>query len=110
MAFSQFNQPVTGFRRAPGSYVNGDWVAGASVALLIQASVQPASDKDLKLLPEGRREEAAYAIYSRTEIRNADIFVLFGFEHEVLQVAVWQNRVLPHYKAIAVRMQEAGVL
>lgn len=103
MAFNQFNQVVTGERRAAGSYVSGVWVEGAVAALSIGASVQPASQNELKLLPQGRIEAGAYSLRSKTEILEGDIFVIGGERHEVIRRQIWQNGVLPHYLGIAVR-------
>lgn len=110
MAFSVFNREVTGYRPTVGSYVDGEWVKGAPVVLSIQTSVQPSPSQDLQLLPEGRRETGAYTLYTHTEVRNGDIFTLYGDEHEVLKVETWQNNIISHYKAIAVRMQKEGSL
>ena len=103
MAFNQFNQVVMGERRAAGSYVAGVWVDGAVSVLSIDASVQPASQNELKLLPEGRREGGAYSLRSQSEILDGDIFLIGGDRHEVVKRQIWQNGVLPHYLGIAVR-------
>lgn len=107
MAFVEFNQTVTGVRRAAGTYVNGVFVPGAETPLSIESSVQPASEIELRLLPEARREDGAYSLRSESEIRNGDIFTLFGDEYEVLRLQVWQNGIIPHYLCIAVRMNQS---
>lgn len=107
MAFVEFNQTVNGVRRAAGTYVNGVFVPGAETPLSIESSVQPASEIELRLLPEARREDGAYSLRSESEIRNGDIFTLFGDEYEVLRLQVWQNGVIPHYMAVAVRMNQS---
>lgn len=107
MAFVEFNQTVTGVRRAAGTYINGVFVHGEESALSIKSSVQPASEIELRLLPEARREAGAYSLRSESEIRNGDIFTLFGDEYEVLRLQVWQNGVIPHYMAVAVRMKQS---
>ena len=109
MAFSVFNQTLVLTRDAGGAYVDGLWHESPPLTLSIRASVQPAGESELKLLPEGRRLDASFTLYSRSEIREQDQVVLFGAPYEVLRVARWQNRILPHYKAIAVKMQQENV-
>lgn len=104
MAFAEFNQTVTGTRLGAGSYVNGVWTPSVPVALSIESSVQPASENQLLLLPEGRRTDGAYALRSESEIREKDVFSIYGNDHEVLRVQVWQNSIIPHWLGIAVRM------
>lgn len=110
MAFDIFNKTVTGTRKTGGAYVEGDWVPSPPVPLVLRTSVQPSPKKDLELLPEGRRESAAYSLFSKTEIQNGDIVVLFGENYEVLAVEIWQNGILPHYKGVAAKMQKEGSL
>lgn len=104
MAFDVFNQTVIGRRRTGGAYVNGLWVWAHMADLTLRTSVQAPKDSDLQLLPEGRRTERAYVLYSKQVIREADILNIYGDDYEVLNVAVWQNGIIPHYKAIAVKM------
>lgn len=112
-AFNVFRKPLTVKRPSGGSYVNGVWVDDtAPTETTVQASVQPATTEDLQSLPEARRQLGAYRIYSTTkfqsleeDVNNPDIVVIGGFDFEVAQVQPWQNGVIPHYKAIAVRVQ-----
>ena len=106
MAFAQFNQPVTGTRPQGGAYIGGIWVAAPAVPVTSRTSVQAPRDSDLQLLPEGRRADRSYVLYSKQPILEADVYSIYGEPYEVLHVAVWQNRVIPHYKAIAVKMNE----
>lgn len=108
MAFNVFNQTLTLQRTGPGGYTGGLWQEGTSGQVSIRSSVQPSSPKELQLLPEGRREAGAFTLYSKTEIRLEDVVMLFGDPYEILKVEIWQNRILPHYKAIAVKMQKEG--
>lgn len=109
MAFSVFNQSLTLLRPGADAYVGGLWQEDAASPVSIRSSVQPTKESDLKLLPEGRRLFASFTLYSKTEIKEEDRVELFGSMYEVLHVARWQNRILPHYKAIAVKMQEETV-
>lgn len=110
MAFSEFNRTLTGFRKGGGAYLDGIWTPSNPVGITIRTSVQPASSKDLELLPEGRREEAAYRLFTKSELVNGDILSIFGIDHEILQVSIWQNGIIPHYSGLAVRVQTEGVL
>ena len=104
MAFSQFNQSIPRSRRSPGAYILGVWTPGGVIADTIEASVQPASRDDLKLLPEGRRVEGAYSIRSTAEIRAEDVLTLYGVAHEVIATERWGNAVLPHWLGLAQRV------
>lgn len=109
MAFSIFNKPIALDRYAPGAYIDGVWVKGAVTSLVLQTSVQPTKPSDLQRLPEGRRLEVSFTLYSKQLIQESDEVVLYGARYEVLHVATWQNGILPHYMAIAVKMQEERV-
>ncbi len=112
-AFNVFRKPLTVKRPAGGSYVNGKWVeSGAPSEITIKASVQPATTEDLQSLPENRRQYGAYRVYSSTQFQsleedenNPDVVVIGGNDYEIAQVQPWQNGIVPHYKAIAVRVQ-----
>ncbi|PZQ49752.1 MAG: hypothetical protein DI556_09785 [Rhodovulum sulfidophilum] len=112
--FPEFSRTVTGTRRAPGTYVDGIHQPGTSAPISIFASIQPSSTRDrqliLRLLPEGRREESSFKLRAAEEIRTGDQFELYGTVHEILSVEVWRNGQIPHYTALAVRMQAEGLL
>lgn len=112
---SSFRRPLEITRRAPGQYVDGIWQEGAETTLTIMASVQPATPDDMMMLPEGRRERSAYVLFTATPLRtavegrhNADTLEIYGEAYEVTQVGVWQNNVLPHYRAIATKVEGDG--
>ncbi|MBC3540656.1 hypothetical protein ACFSC6_12260 [Rufibacter sediminis] len=99
-------------RKPLGSYVDGVWIEGNPVATTILASVQPAKPEDLQSLPENRRALATYKVYTDAElfgvlegVRNPDILVIYGEDYEIAQVGIWQNGLVNHYKALAVRVQ-----
>lgn len=108
---SQFRRPIEAYRLSSGRYVNGRWEEGARNQISVTASVQPANDKDMQSLPEGRREASTFAIFTSMELlgpsedgkTNPDILILFGDEYEVVSVERWQNSVINHYKALAQR-------
>ena len=103
-------------RLSSGDYINGEWHTETEAApFIIVASVQPLTPKEMKTLPEGRRNSQAYRIYTDIELhtirdQNPDRVELFGQEFEILSVEIWQNQVIPHYKAIAVKLDQPAVL
>lgn len=114
---SGFRKPHT-VKRQNGSYVNGSWTPTTPTDVAITASVQPATAKDMKNLPEGRRTGAVYALYTDTELfttieedndlgldpRKADQITLFGDVCEVMSVEPWQNEVISHYRAVVAKI------
>lgn len=94
---------------AAGTYDSeGKYIEGADGTINFTASVQPATTREMELLPEGRRTKSMFKLYSDTKLltatedggTNADIVDIEGEEYEVLSVASWQNRVRSHYKII----------
>ena len=56
----------------PGSYVEGEWIAGAPVETPIRAALQAPSANDLRDVPEGQRTEARVTIWSRSPLNSSD--------------------------------------
>lgn len=108
MAFGIFNQTVRMRRPVLGEYVGGVWTDYPPIETSIQTSVQPVQPSKLQLLPEGRRLDARFTLYSKQEIKEQDEVLLRGTWYEVLHVAPWQNGILPHYMGIAVKKQQEG--
>lgn len=112
MSFGVFRKPVTVKRTTAGAYVNGFWVEGGEVtpAPVIRASVQPASQDDMQLLPEGRRTTGAYRLYTNDVLflangtQNADIVTIAGADYEVMADASWQNSIINHRSYLVVRV------
>jgi len=82
--------------------------------LPIRCSLQPYSDgKKMFKLPEGRRAEGAYLIYTKSRLqtaddilnRDADECIIDGLRHEIFQEHNWsRNGLLPdHYKYLVLR-------
>lgn len=109
--FDALRGPITVRRRAAGSWVDGQWVEGSESSITIQASVQPARQDDMEMLPEGRRLTGAYRIYTDAELtiateagdQNADIVEIRGADYEVTARADWQNRLIDHRRYIVTR-------
>lgn len=108
---SSFRQSVTVTRYAAGSYTKGVFAPGTTSTLTIQASIQPASPNDTLLLPELRRNDKAFVLFSDTELRlvngstNPDRVTLFGETYEVLAKSPWRNNVINHYYYVVAKVQ-----
>jgi len=108
MSFAEFNQPLTGTRRAADTLTRGRAVAGATSVLNFSASVQPLTGNERQALPEGLRERGRYYIYTSFALRTedqttktpADEVDLFGKKYKVVLLEPWQNNILGHYKAL----------
>jgi hypothetical protein len=100
---------ITGIRFATGTREKGRYVPGADSPIEFKASVQPLSGHEKLTLPEGIREKSAYRLYTSFQLytsqedddKKADRVTLFDDVYEIIRVDVWQNQVIPHYKAIA---------
>lgn len=102
-------------RYEAGEYVSGVWQEGPSTTFDVRASVQPASPEEMELVPEGRRQHASFSVFTDQYLRpaqtgrsNADIVTINSEEYEVLSCETWQNKILPHYKAIVSRLLYVG--
>jgi hypothetical protein len=99
-------------RPAAGTRVDGHWVEGTRTSSNIRASVQPLRPEEMSLLPEGRRNSEAFRLYTATRLQaakestgvNADYVVIDGADYEVMSCVRWQNKVIPHYKAICAKV------
>ena len=89
------------------------------------ASVQPTKGKEVLLVPEGRRDQETYKMYTSTQIeavttQNPDQVTVLkgpftGIVFECIEVLDWQNNsnfnIVNHYKYICMRLQPLpGVL
>lgn len=99
-------------RYEPGHWVDGEWVEGGDTTLAIEASVQPATQEDMLDLPEGKRKRGTYKLFTETELRtvteggqSADRTTIRGEAYEISAIAPWENDILPHYKALATRIE-----
>lgn len=96
--------------RSTGSWVNGTWTPATS-SLPAFGVVEPASSKDLKMVPEGDINSEPMSFYSSAPIyttRNegtpaaSDILVWRSQNFRVLNVFEYED--FGYYHAIAVRM------
>lgn len=107
------NKILTVRRIGQGSYDQTDEVGffkknSADEIFTIKCSIQPITGSETKLLPENRREETAFKIFTSTELKcaekgdsgNSDIIEISGVDYEVVKVIPWQNSVIDYYKVI----------
>lgn len=108
-----FRQALTGYRyNAADTFTKGIRTAASKSTISFTASVQPMGAKDMLALPEGRRDREAFRLYTDFELKtsdestlvNADQVTVRGHLYEVISVEIWQNNVIPYYKAIVSRL------
>jgi len=107
---SSFRRPFTVRRAAAGAYNDAGFfeVSAEPSTFTIQASLQPITGSEIKLLPEDRREEELCKIYTDTALigslkgntGNCDIVEINGSDYEVVKTLPWQNGVINHNKII----------
>jgi hypothetical protein len=116
MAFAVFNKAIPVRRKQPGGYFEGIWQQNDDEAGMdpgqptILGSVQPSTPSQVLLLPEGRRIQASFTIYTTDVLNEMDEVQIRGDWYEVLRLAPWENGILPHTQAIAVKKQREGEL
>jgi hypothetical protein len=101
-------------RLAAGTYVDGKWIEGAEIIGTIVASIQPLTPQETQTLPEGERSSEFIRIYTATKINKVneaamtkgDKITYNGRDYEVKKVEDWTAYRIPHYKAIAVLLEE----
>lgn len=95
-------------RRAAATYdTHGRAQPGGTSTITIDASVQPASGRDLLRLPEGRRSIETRVVFTPTALlvgaqgaaNEADLIAIDGKTWEVQQVETWPGAV-GYYRAI----------
>ena len=105
MAFSEFNQSLTGEKPDEPTVSGGVLIAGKPIPYEIKASVQPSSSNDLQMLAEGRRVYKSYTLFTRQLVKEQYTLTIYGDLYECVHAEVWQNGILPHYKAIFQKVQ-----
>ncbi|MNR17638.1 hypothetical protein D3C85_1343140 [compost metagenome] len=113
LRYIQFT-PVTVYRKAAGSYVDGVWQEAAETTLTVNMKVQPAKEADLKMLPEADRSSGMVKVFSQdvalktldqANATVADEFVWQGYRYQVVQVNFWDTTRINHYECIAKRLE-----
>ena len=98
----------------PGTYERGKWQQGQSTTRVIRATVQPINGKELQELQENEDIIDATRIYSKEELKTADIkqgidadeVIIDGDKYKVIKVEKWHNNIRNHYKAIVARYRK----
>jgi len=113
--FSCFRREFIFKRLSGGAYVSGKWVKGTPADIIIRASLQPLTGEELNQLPEGRRTDQTYKMYSSIKLRtvktdNPDYVTIDGNKFEVIQVEPNQNNIINHYKVIIGKVNETDEL
>lgn len=104
---SSFNTGIyTVAREGSGTYVDGILQVGAAdTPFSIVASIQPASGRDLKNLPEAQHGEETRVVFTTTELRTRtpagapDTVMIDGEPWTVVRVERWQHWGTTHYRA-----------
>lgn len=110
-AFNCFRRDFTFKRLSGGAYVNGKWIKGTPTDIIIKASLQPLTGEELKQLPEGRRTDQTYKMYSSIKLRtvktdNPDYTTIDGNKFEVIEIEPSQNGIINHYKIVIGKVNE----
>jgi hypothetical protein len=106
--FKEFCDTITIKRNGNGTWTDGKFTPGAQTTFSIIASVQTLGSYELEQLPEGRRINKSYKIYTNTQlysvednVDNPDILIIEGKECEVIAVYPYVKIIAPHWKVIA---------
>jgi len=106
---SSFRKTLTGKTFASGTWVKGIFTEGSATEFEFTASVQPLTPKELNALPEGERKLARFRLFTSYRLKTADDsddkkspdqVQIEGQWYTVTGIDIWQNKVIPHYKAI----------
>ena len=115
-----FKKNIELIRHGTGGYYNdnGLYVQADTTQRTIAASVQPANNKDMELLPDGARtirvikvftDEVLYSSQQATEYteeRKGDILIVDGVPFLVVRCDAWQSNVISHYESLATEIGE----
>lgn len=104
-------------RTAAGTRVLGRYTPGATSTFTILAGIEPATGRQLRDLPEGRRGDETICIYATDELKTTtpttdpDVVTYRGEPWTVVQVKVWEGFGETHYECLAQRAPSpAGVV
>lgn len=108
--------PLTIYRRAAGTFVDGDWVEGSLEEVATQVNIQPLKGYEILQLPESERTRVWWKVYSADLLRtekegpngwDADEFIWKNDRYKIMKLDDWQNAmgILEHCKAYATRIE-----
>ena len=109
---STFRRSLNRKTKSAGAMTNGRWSETTTANGTILASVQPMLPHEMDALPQGRREDQSYTLFTDTELnpigtQNPDLITIDGEDYEVAKVSPWQNNVINHYKVFVVKVLES---
>lgn len=122
-AINRLGQKYTFRRFAPGQYVSGKWRDGEEIIphddqgneifFSMTAVIQRMSPQETLTLPEGDRTREWIKIYTSTKLERSneaektkgDIVNYKNREYEVRKVEDWEEFRLPHYRVIAILLE-----
>lgn len=115
--FEIFRKPLVVKRKDSAPTLNsstGRYTESSESTISITASVQPLSRTDLEVLPEGKRQERAFKIYTDTQLfsadtatkKSGDLVVYEGIDYEVYSPLPWRNNIINHYKYLIIKVKE----
>jgi hypothetical protein len=106
--FGEFCDTVGVKRNQGGAWVDGKFIPGTQSTFNITASVQTLTSSELEQLPEGRRINKTYKVYTDTPlytvedtVDNPDILTIGGKECEIIATYPYIKIIAPHWKVIA---------
>lgn len=107
--FGEFCSSVQVKRWQGGHYgEDGIFVPATPTIFSISASVQTLQEYELEQLPEGRRVNKTYKVYTNTQlytaedpVDNPDALIINGIECEIIAVYPYLKIIAPHWKIIA---------
>ena len=103
-------------RFAAGSFVAGQYEAGAATPFTLRAHVMPPDDEVLRDLEEGERARRPLLVVTKDELRTAneeaataaDRMTYQGDVFEAVRVQRFGSPLLPHYETIFLRLENAA--
>lgn len=111
-------RPFTRYRRAAGTTSSaGIYVPGSETSSTQSGSIQPLTDEELQVLPEGLRSRDPRVILTTSDLRVADpqtglpgdeVIWPAVSERYLVQMVGRTYDLLPYYRAIVVRKPEAS--
>lgn len=78
--------------KTPGTWLNGRFTPGPTIDTQIKATVQPATARDLEILPEAERRKQIMTVWSLIEFRisgdetdtDSDLLIIDGNNYKII--------------------------
>lgn len=103
--YTDLRKPVAIKRMSGESYIDGHLIEGSETIINIRASIQPMKPEEMQELPEGRRSDEVFKLFTKTKLytvtnQNPDTLTINSEDYEVISVGKYQSNVISHYKAL----------